>query len=90
MGVRWGGGQALHRRALKGAPRGLWVKLLGEVYKYRNFSGGAFCKLHWTTEITGRYVAALRMESFSQIGLLNEWVSAGTQGLSDSITGHRR
>lgn len=88
--MRWGGGQALHRRASKGAPRGLWIKLLGEVCKYMNFSGGAFCKLHWPTEITAGYVAALRTESFSQIGLLNEWVSAGTQGLSDSMTGHER
>ena len=60
--------QALHGRASKGAPRGLWIKLFAEVCKYMNFSGGALCKLHLPTEITGGCVAALRMEFFVSQG----------------------
>lgn len=52
--------QALHGRASKGAPRGLRIKLFAEVCKYMNFSGGAFCKLHLPTEITGGLCGSIK------------------------------
>lgn len=83
MGLGLGGMQASTWKSFKRGPRRPWIKPFLEVCKDVNFSRGAFCKSHLPTEITGGCVAALRRESWSKIGLLNEWVKAGTPWLSD-------
>lgn len=53
-----------------------------KVYTYANYSGAVY-KFHLIAKITGSCMEALRIESLSEKGLFNEWVSVSTQGIPD-------